>query len=87
MGQEGARLSSKGHQAEWPLNTKRREDEEKHGQLSHPYQRRAKVRADATRIALADGGDGIDDANFEEKTANATVLKLFELKRWVENVI
>ncbi|KAH6649333.1 hypothetical protein F5144DRAFT_3189 [Chaetomium tenue] len=46
-----------------------------------------KFGADATRIALADGGDGIDDANFEEKTANATVLKLFELKRWIENVL
>jgi leucyl-tRNA synthetase len=46
-----------------------------------------KFGADATRIALADGGDGIDDANFEETTANATILKLFELKRWIENVI
>lgn len=46
-----------------------------------------KFGADATRIALADGGDGIDDANFEETTANATILKLFELKRWMENVI
>jgi leucyl-tRNA synthetase len=46
-----------------------------------------KFGADATRIALADGGDGIDDANFEETTANATVLKLYELKRWIENVI
>ncbi|KAL2023610.1 hypothetical protein VTK56DRAFT_1767 [Thermocarpiscus australiensis] len=43
-----------------------------------------KFGADATRIALADGGDGIDDANFEETTANATILKLFELKRWIE---
>lgn len=46
-----------------------------------------KFGADATRIALADGGDGIDDANFEETSANATVLKLFELKRWMENTI
>jgi leucyl-tRNA synthetase len=46
-----------------------------------------KFGADATRIALADGGDGIDDANFEETTANATILKLYELKRWIENVI
>lgn len=38
--------------------------------------------ADATRITLADGGDGIDDANFEESTANATILKLF----WIETV-
>jgi hypothetical protein len=46
-----------------------------------------KFGADATRIALADGGDGIDDANFEETSANATILKLFELKRWMENTI
>ncbi|AEO70196.1 uncharacterized protein THITE_2121281 [Thermothielavioides terrestris NRRL 8126] len=46
-----------------------------------------KFGADATRIALADGSDGIDDANFEETTANAAVLKLFELKRWAEAVI
>ncbi|KAK3903430.1 leucyl-tRNA synthetase, class Ia, archaeal/eukaryotic cytosolic [Staphylotrichum tortipilum] len=46
-----------------------------------------KFGADATRIALADGGDGIDDANFEETTANAAILKLYELKRWIENVI
>ncbi|KAK4042727.1 leucine--tRNA ligase, cytoplasmic [Parachaetomium inaequale] len=46
-----------------------------------------KFGADATRISLADGSDGIDDANFEETTANATILKLFELKRWTENAI
>ena len=46
-----------------------------------------KFGTDATRIALADGSDGIDDANFEETTANATILKLFELKRWIENAI
>lgn len=45
-----------------------------------------KLGADATRIALADGGDGIDDANFEETTVNATILKLYELKRWIEHV-
>ncbi|KAK4219080.1 leucyl-tRNA synthetase, class Ia, archaeal/eukaryotic cytosolic [Rhypophila decipiens] len=46
-----------------------------------------KFGADATRISLADGGDGIDDANFEETTANATILKLFELRRWIEAVL
>ncbi|KAM7222806.1 leucyl-tRNA synthetase, class Ia, archaeal/eukaryotic cytosolic [Rhypophila decipiens] len=46
-----------------------------------------KFGADATRISLADGGDGIDDANFEETTANATILKLFELRRWTEAVL
>jgi leucyl-tRNA synthetase len=46
-----------------------------------------KFGADATRIALADGGDGSDDANFEETTANSTILKLFELRRWIEGVM
>ncbi|KAF1997813.1 leucyl-tRNA synthetase-like protein [Amniculicola lignicola CBS 123094] len=46
-----------------------------------------KFGADATRIALADAGDGIEDANFEETVANAIVLKLFELRKWSEDVI
>ncbi|KAI1770698.1 hypothetical protein F4818DRAFT_450203 [Hypoxylon cercidicola] len=46
-----------------------------------------KFGADATRMALADGGDGIDDANFEESTANAAILKLFELRKWIEEVM
>ncbi|KAF2460670.1 hypothetical protein BDY21DRAFT_280681 [Lineolata rhizophorae] len=45
-----------------------------------------KFGADATRIALADGGDGVEDANFEESTANAIILKLYELRKWVEDV-
>jgi len=46
-----------------------------------------KFGADATRIAIANGGDGIEDANFEETVANAIVLKLFELRKWTEDVI
>ncbi|KAK3944995.1 leucyl-tRNA synthetase, class Ia, archaeal/eukaryotic cytosolic [Diplogelasinospora grovesii] len=46
-----------------------------------------KFGADATRIALADGGDGVDDANFEETAANAAILKLFELRKWIERVM
>ncbi len=46
-----------------------------------------KFGADPIRIALADGGDGVDDANFEESTASAAVLKLYELRRWAEAVI
>ena len=44
-----------------------------------------KFGADSTRIALADAGDGIDDANFDEETANGSILKLFTLKDWVED--
>lgn len=46
-----------------------------------------KFGADATRIALADGGDSVEDANFEETVANANILKLFELRKWIEEVI
>ena len=35
-----------------------------------------KFGADAARIAFADAGDSIEDANFEEKVANAAILRL-----------
>lgn len=38
-----------------------------------------KYGADATRIALADAGDTLDDANFNEQTADNAILKLFAL--------
>lgn len=43
-----------------------------------------KYGADATRLCLADAGDGLDDANFDEKTANATILRLHTLIDWCE---
>lgn len=46
-----------------------------------------KFGADATRVALADAGDGIDDANFDETVANSTILRLFELRKWCEEMI
>lgn len=45
-----------------------------------------KFGADATRVSLADAGDGIEDANFEESVANAVILKLYELRKWCEGV-
>jgi leucyl-tRNA synthetase len=39
--------------------------------------------ADATRLVLADSGDSLDDANFREETANASVLKLTNFYDWV----
>jgi len=45
-----------------------------------------KFGADATRIALAEAGDGMSDANFEESVANANILKLFELRKWCEEM-
>lgn len=44
-----------------------------------------KYGADATRIALADAGDSLDDANFDEETANAAILKLFTLEQWIKD--
>lgn len=46
-----------------------------------------KYGADATRIALADAGDGVADANFEEDVADNNVLRLFNLKEWCEEVV
>lgn len=40
--------------------------------------------ADATRIALADAGDTLDDANFERTVANSAILKLFVLEEWLK---
>ena len=46
-----------------------------------------KFGADATRIALADAGDGVEDANFDETVANSSILRLFNLKEWSEEVM
>ncbi|CAG8538744.1 7229_t:CDS:2, partial [Racocetra fulgida] len=46
-----------------------------------------KYGADATRLTLADAGDSIEDANFEESTANAAILRLFTLKEWCEEQV
>ncbi|KAJ2048808.1 cytosolic leucyl tRNA synthetase [Coemansia sp. S16] len=43
--------------------------------------------ADATRIALAVAGDSMEDANFEEETAEAEILRLFNLKEWVTDAL
>ena len=43
-----------------------------------------KFGADVTRVVLADAGDGIEDANFEEKNANANVLRIHTLVQWCE---
>jgi len=45
-----------------------------------------KFGADATRLALADAGDGIEDANFDEKNANASILRLHTLVEWCQDM-
>ena len=46
-----------------------------------------KYGADATRIAMADAGDGVDDANFDESVANQAILRMHTLKEWCEEVV
>ncbi|PGH00479.1 leucine-tRNA ligase [Polytolypa hystricis UAMH7299] len=46
-----------------------------------------KFGADAVRLALADAGDGIEDANLEESVANASILRLYELKKWSKETL
>lgn len=46
-----------------------------------------KFGADATRIALADAGDGMEDANFEEKSANSAIMRMYTLKEWIEETL
>lgn len=46
-----------------------------------------KYGADATRIGLADAGDSIEDANFDEKTADSVILRLYTLLEWAQEVL
>ncbi|KOS22606.1 Leucine--tRNA ligase [Escovopsis weberi] len=46
-----------------------------------------KYGADASRIALADAGDGVTDANFEEDVADNSILRLFTLREWCEEMV
>ena len=43
--------------------------------------------ADAMRIAMADAGDGLEDANFVQTTANAEVLRLASELEWIDLVL
>lgn len=42
--------------------------------------------ADATRLALADAGDGLEDANFMSETANAAILRLTKEETWMREM-
>lgn len=46
-----------------------------------------KFGADASRIALGDAGDTVEDANFDESNANAAILRLYNLKEWAEEIV
>lgn len=43
--------------------------------------------ADAMRMALANAGDAMDDANFEHQTANGAILRLTKELAWIEEVL
>ncbi|VAH06366.1 unnamed protein product [Triticum turgidum subsp. durum] len=43
--------------------------------------------SDATRFALADAGDGMDDANFVTETAKSAIMRLTKEIAWMEEVI
>lgn len=46
-----------------------------------------KYGADAARIAIADAGDGVSDANFEEDVADNSILRLYTLREWCEEMV
>ena len=43
--------------------------------------------ADAMRVALADAGDALDDANFEDTSANSAILRLTKELAWAAEVL
>lgn len=47
----------------------------------------AKYGADASRIALADAGDSISDANFDEDVADNSILRMFTIREWCEEMV
>ena len=44
-----------------------------------------KYGVDATRMALADAGDSLDDSNFDEMVANSAILRLFVFEKWIQD--
>ncbi|EGR26946.1 leucyl-tRNA synthetase, putative [Ichthyophthirius multifiliis] len=46
-----------------------------------------KYGADATRFALAESGDSQDDANFEIKIADNSILKISTLEMWIKEYV
>ncbi|CAF4653211.1 unnamed protein product, partial [Rotaria magnacalcarata] len=46
-----------------------------------------KFSADGMRLTLADAGDSIEDANFEEEMAEAQLLSLYKCIEWVKEVL
>ncbi|XP_054586678.1 leucine--tRNA ligase, cytoplasmic [Nothobranchius furzeri] len=51
------------------------------------YQAIEKFSADGMRLALADAGDTVEDANFVETMADAGILRLYTWVEWVKEMI
>lgn len=51
------------------------------------YEALGKFSADGTRLTLADSGDGVEDANFMESSADAGILRLYNFLEWVKEMI
>lgn len=43
--------------------------------------------ADATRFALADAGDTMEDANFDRSVANQAIIYLFNEEEWIKSIV
>ena len=43
--------------------------------------------ADGMRLALADAGDSVEDANFVTTSADAGILRLYTIIEWVKEVL
>ncbi|CAH0561246.1 unnamed protein product [Brassicogethes aeneus] len=46
-----------------------------------------KFSADGMRLCLADAGDSVEDANFSESMAEASILRLYTFIEWVKEVL
>lgn len=46
-----------------------------------------KYTADGMRFGLADAGDTLDDANFQEQNANSAILRLHSQIHWAEEIL
>ncbi|NXB10067.1 SYLC protein, partial [Cnemophilus loriae] len=46
-----------------------------------------KFSADGMRLALADAGDTVEDANFVEAMADAGILRLYTWVEWVKEMV
>ena len=43
--------------------------------------------ADGMRLNLADAGDSVEDANFDQKNADAGMLRLYTFIEWVKEML